>query len=55
MKDPKTICKEHNLHSYQAFKGGEVVANAIRQDIEKILETPSPKTIYVQLKEYFEL
>ena len=55
MKNPKQICRECNLHSYQAFKGGEVVAATIRRDVAAILTTPSDKTIYEQLKTYFKL
>ena len=55
MKDPKQICREHNLYSYQAQKGAGLMADAIRQDIETILTTPSQKTVVAQIKEYFRL
>ena len=55
MKDPKVICRDHNLNSYQARKGAEAMADAIRQDIEAILTTPSDKTVAAQIKEYFRL
>lgn len=55
MKNPRQICKEHNLYSYQAFKGAEVMAETIRQDVEAILTTPSQTTIYQQLEQYFNL
>lgn len=55
MKDPKQICKERNLYSYQAYKGAEVMAEAIRQDVADILTTPRPQSIYEQLRQYFDL
>lgn len=55
MKDPKKVCKEHNLTSYQAYKAAELMAETIKRDVAAILTTPSDKTIYEQLKEYFEL
>lgn len=55
MKDPKKLCKEHNLTSYQAYKAAELMAETIKRDVAAILTTPSDKTIYEQLKEYFEL
>lgn len=55
MRNPRNICKEHNLYSYQAHKGAEAMADAIRGDVERILTTPSEKTIYEQLNDYFGL
>ena len=55
MKDPKQLCREHNLYSYQAQKGAELMAETIKRDVAVILTTPSDKTIYEQLKEYFDL
>jgi len=55
MKDPKLTCKDHNLYSYQAYKGAEVMAETIRQDVADILTTPRQETIYSQLKKYFDL
>jgi len=53
MKDPKTICKEHNLWSYQAHKGAEVMARYIRDEVERIMTTPSNRTVYEQLDDFF--
>ena len=55
MKSPRQICKEHNLWSYQSYKGAELIAEIIKNDVSAILTTPSDKTIYEQLKEYFGL
>ena len=53
MKNPRQICREHNLNSYQAQKGAEVMADHIREEVERIMTTPSDKTVYEQLREYF--
>ena len=53
MKNPRTICKEHNLYSYQAYKGAELMARHITEEVWKIMTTPSDKTVYDQLREYF--
>lgn len=55
MRNPRNICKEHNLYSYQAQKGAELMAQCIREDVQRILTTPSDRTIYEQLREYFDL
>jgi hypothetical protein len=55
MKDPKKLCKEHNLTSYQAYKAAELMAETIKRDVAAILTTPSDRKIYEQLKEYFTL
>ena len=53
MKDPKQICREHNLNSYQAQKGAELMARHITEEVWKMMTTPSDKTVYEQLREYF--
>lgn len=55
MKEPRLICKEHNLYSYQAQKGAELMAEYIRREVERIMTTPSERTVYSQLEEFFEL
>lgn len=55
MKDPKQVCREHNIYSYQAYKGAELMAGEIRENMQRILTTPSSSTVYEQLKEYFNL
>ena len=53
MKDPKKLCKEHNLYSYQAYKGADVMAEYIKREVERIMTTPSERTVYSQLEEFF--
>ena len=45
MKEPKQVCRDINLYSYQAYKGAEAMAEDIRKDMLAILVTPSEKTI----------
>lgn len=53
MQEPKQVCRNRNMYAYQAYKGAEAMADSIRDDIEKILTTPSDKTVVEQIKEYF--
>ena len=53
MKDPKKVCKERNLYSYQAYKGAEVMAEYITEEVERIMTTPSHRTVYEQLEDFF--
>lgn len=55
MDEPKKVCRDVNLYSYQSYKGAEAMADKIKEDVLRILTTPSEKTIYQQLKDYFQL
>lgn len=54
MRNPKQVCRDRNLWSYQAHKGAEVMAEYIAGEVERIMTTPSKRTVYEQLKEFFE-
>ena len=53
MRNPKTLCRDHSLYSYQALKGAELMAQAITEDILAILNTASTKPLYERIAEYF--
>ena len=55
MRNPKQLLKEHNLFSYQAQKGAEVMAQAIAEDILHILNTTNVKPIHERVAEYINL
>lgn len=55
MRSPKNVCKEHNLYSYQALKGAEVMANAIAEDILHILNTTEVRPVHERLAEYINI
>ena len=52
MRNPKQLCKEHNLYSYQALKGAEVMAQAIAEDIRQIIFTTSTRPVVERINEY---
>ena len=53
MRNPRQVCRDHNLWSYQAQKGAEVMAEYITEEVERIMTTPSNRTVYEQLEEFF--
>lgn len=55
MRNPKTLLKEHNIFTYQAQKGAEIMANAIAEDILHILNTTDVRPIHERLAEYINL
>jgi len=55
MKDPKQSCRDRNIYSYQAYKGAEAAVEDIKADMLRILTEPSEKTVYEQIRDYFEL
>lgn len=55
MRDPRQVCRDRNMYAYQAYKGAEAMAEDIRADVERILTTPSDKTVVAQLKDYFNI
>lgn len=55
MRNPKTLLKEHNIFTYQAQKGAEIMANAIAEDILHILNTTDVRPIHERVVEYFNL
>lgn len=54
MRNPKQLCKEHSLSSYQALKGAEVMAQAIAEDIKQIMLTTSTKPVVERIKDYLD-
>ena len=54
MKEPRLVCRDMNLYSYQAYKGAEAMAMEIKKDMLAILTTPSERTVAAQIKEYFD-
>ena len=55
MKDPKTICKEHNLYSYQAQKGAELMAEYIKDQLVGIIQTDDTMPLQERIKKFFNL
>ena len=55
MRNPRQVCRDHNLWSYQALKGAEVMAKYITEEVERIMTTPSNRTVYEQLEEFFDM
>ena len=55
MRNPKQLLKEHNIFTYQAQKGAEIMANAIAEDILHILNTTDVRPIHERLAEYIDL
>ena len=43
------------MYAYMSYNGAEAMAESIKEDVRKILTTPSEKTVIEQIKEYFEL
>lgn len=54
MKDPKQLCREHNLYSYQAQKGAELMAEYIKDEVRRIMTTPTNSAVYEPLSERIE-
>ena len=52
MRNPKTLLKQHNLYSYQAQKGAEVMMQAITEDILTILNTTDVRPLHERVAEY---
>jgi len=55
MREPKAVCRDRNMYAYMSYNGAEAMAESIKEDVRKILTTPSEKTVIEQIKEYFEL
>lgn len=55
MKNPKSVCKEHNLYSYQAQKGAEAYMQAVAEDITTILATASVRPLHERIAEYIKI
>lgn len=55
MREPKRVCRDRSIYSYLSYCGAEAMADAIREDVERILTTPSDKTVVEQIKEYFDI
>lgn len=52
MRNPKQLLKEHNIFTYQAQKGAEIMANAIAEDILTILNTTNIRPLHERIAEY---
>ena len=55
MKSPKQVCRDHNLYSYQAQKGAEVMAAHITEEILAILNTASVRPLHERVAEYLNI
>ena len=55
MREPKAVCRDRNMYSYMSYNGAEAMSQAIREDMRKILTTPSDKTVVEQVMEYFDI
>lgn len=54
MKDPKRLCQEHGLRSYQAQKAAAIMAQTIAEDVLHILQTYSVRPLHERIAEYFK-
>lgn len=54
MRNPKEVCKDHNLNSYQAQKGAELMMRAIVEDITTILNTANVRPLHERVAEYLK-
>jgi len=52
MRDPKKLCREHGLRSYQAERAAELMAQAIAEDVLHILNTYDVRPVHERLAEY---
>lgn len=55
MRDPKKICKEHGLRSYQAEKAAALMAQAIAEDVLHILNTYDVRPIHERIYQYLKI
>jgi hypothetical protein len=55
MRNPKTVCREHGLYSFQAMRGAEAMMRAISEDVLHILLTTDVRPIHERVAEYFNL
>lgn len=55
MKNPRQICKEHNLFSYQAYKGAELMTEYIKQQLIGIIQTDDTMPLSERIKKFFNL
>lgn len=55
MRDPKKLCREHGLRSYQAERAAELMAQAIAEDVLHILNTYDVRPVHERLAEYINL
>lgn len=54
MRNPKQLLRQHNLYSYQAQKGAEVMMRAIAEDILAILNTANVRPLHERVAEYIK-
>ena len=55
MRDPRQVCRDSGLYSYQAMKGAELMAARIAEDINRLLFSDSPRPLHERVAEYFSL
>ena len=55
MRNPKTLLRQHNLYSYQAQKGAEIMMQAITEDILTILNTTDVRPLHERVAEYLNI
>ena len=55
MRNPRKVCRDHNLYSYQAQKGAEAMAQAIAEDILVILNTTDVRPLHERVAEYLTI
>lgn len=55
MKNPRTFCKEHNLYSYQAYKGAELMAEYIKDQLIGIIQTDDTMPLSERIEKFFNL
>jgi 16S rRNA C1402 N4-methylase RsmH len=53
MKNVKLLMKKHGLESNEAIRAAEIMADAISDDVLKILNTYSREPIHERIAKYF--
>lgn len=53
MRNTKILLKKHGLNSHEATRAAEIMADAIADDVLKILNTYSREPIHERIAKYF--
>lgn len=54
MRDPRTMCHEHNIYEHRAIEAAELMAQAIIDDLQAMLLHDSVRPLHERLNEYIE-
>lgn len=53
MRNTKILLKKHGLNSHEATRAAEIMADAIADDVLRILNTCDIRPVYERIAEYF--